>query len=478
VKRTSIGNDREVLSSGVLIDGRYRLDDRLATGGMGDVWRAHDVSLGRTVAIKILLPALVADPAFGARFRSEARMLAALHHPGVVRVYDYGEAGGPAGDPVTYLVMEYVDGEPLSHLLTERERLSPADTMAMVAQAAQALHAAHRAGIVHRDVKPSNLLLKSDGSVMLVDFGVARSTAATTSITSTNAIIGTAMYMAPEQASGGRISAATDIYALGAVAYHCLAGHPPFIGGSPLEIALRHVTAEPPELPADIPAPVRELVDRALAKEPAHRFPDAASFASAARAVVAAPAFASTLIAGSAGTGDTTVALPDTPVAGSVATRPAIPPPRTAPDGPTVAQPSRRGPSKRVVTAAVAAALLVLAAVTTLLLLANRGDSGSPGGGNVPPSSESPTRARTSTATQPGGGAPPTRRSPTQARSGAPSTGAPAGGETDAPSQESTPSEAPPTTPAGGGATSEQAANSPTPQDAPDETPPASAPAG
>jgi eukaryotic-like serine/threonine-protein kinase len=459
-----------VLSSGVLIDGRYRLDDRLATGGMGDVWRATDVSLGRTVAIKILLPALLADPAFGARFRSEARMLAALHHPGVVRVYDYGEATGPSGDPVTYLVMEYVDGEPLSNLLTERERLSPADTMAMVAQAAQALHAAHRAGIVHRDVKPSNLLLKSDGSVMLVDFGVARSTAATTSITSTNAIIGTAMYMAPEQASGGRISAATDIYALGAVAYHCLAGHPPFIGGSPLEIALRHVTADPPELPAAIPAPVRELVGRALAKEPAHRFPDAASFASAARAVVAAPAFASTLIARPAGAGDTTVALADTPVAGSVATRPAIPPPRTAPDEPAVARPSRRGPSKRVVMTAVAAALLVLAAVTTLLLLANRGDSGSPGGGNVPAPSESSTPARSSRPAQPGGGTTTTRRSPTQARSATTTTGAP--GESPAPTRGSTGSDERTTAPAGGGgATSEQAAKSPTPNDAPDETP-------
>jgi eukaryotic-like serine/threonine-protein kinase len=455
--RATIGNDREVLSSGVLIDGRYRLDERLATGGMGDVWRATDVSLGRTVAVKVLLPTLLADPTFGTRFRSEARMLAALHHPGVVRVYDYGEGTVPEGGPIVYLVMEYVEGEPLSHLLAEGERLPPVDTMAIVAQAAQALHAAHRAGIVHRDVKPSNLMLRPDSSVMLVDFGVARSTAATTSITSTNAIIGTAMYMAPEQASGGKISPATDIYALGAVAYHCLAGQPPFDGNNPLEIALRHVTTEPPDLPADVPARVRELVGRALAKDPAGRYPDAASFARAARAIVAEPALASTAVAGSGGTSDTTVALADAPVSSPVRTRPAIPPPRTVPDGPVVAQPTRGGPSKRVITAAVAVALLVLGGITTLLLLANRDSNRPPG--NAPPPSESSATVRTSGPAQPGGGAPPTRRSPGSTRSSTAPTGTPS--ESAAPSAASSAPETPATTPAGG-ATSDQAAGSPT----------------
>jgi eukaryotic-like serine/threonine-protein kinase len=293
---------------------------------------------------------------------------------------------------------------------------------------------------------------------MLVDFGVARSTAATTSITSTNAIIGTAMYMAPEQASGGKVSPATDIYALGAVAYHCLAGQPPFDGNNPLEIALRHVTTEPPDLPADVPAPVRDLVRRALAKDPAGRFPDAASFARAARAIVAEPALASTAIAGSAGSSDTTVALADAPVARSVGTRPAIPPPRTVPDGPVVAQPARRGPSKRVIAAVVAVTLLVLAAVTTLLLLANRGNNQPPG--NVPPSSGSSAPVQSSEPAQQGGVVPTTRRSPGPTRSRAASASTTAGSAE--PSAESSAPETPATTPAAG-ATSEQAAGSPTP---------------
>jgi serine/threonine-protein kinase len=270
-----------VLEPGVVLSGRYRLDERVATGGMGDVWRATDTLLGRTVAVKVLLPSLVADPGFIARFRAEARMMAALHSPGVVQVYDVGEdtlAGGARAD---YLVMEYVAGQPLSQRLTAAGRLGVTETMSVVAQAARALHAAHRAGIVHRDVKPSNLLIQPDGTVVLVDFGVARSTAVT-SITGTNAVPGTALYMAPEQALGKPVSAATDIYALGTVAYHCLAGQTPFTGNNPLEVAVKHTQDEPPPLPDDIPQPVRALVGRALAKDPTDRHPDAETLAEAA----------------------------------------------------------------------------------------------------------------------------------------------------------------------------------------------------
>jgi eukaryotic-like serine/threonine-protein kinase len=434
-----------VLTPGVLIDDRYRLDDRLATGGMGDVWRATDVSLGRPVAVKVLLPALLTDPSFGTRFRSEARMLAALHHPGVVRVYDYGEGPGPAGGPIAYLVMEYVDGEPLSNRLANGERLPSEETMDIVAQAAKALHAAHTAGIVHRDVKPSNLLLRPDGSVMLVDFGVARSTGANTNLTSTNAVVGTAMYMAPEQASGRKISPATDIYALGAVAYHCLAGHPPFMGGSPLDIALRHVTDEPPALPDDVPAPVRDIVGRALAKDPAERFPSAAAFAQAAGAAVAEPALAGR----AAGAGDSTVAF-GAGAAAALGTRPAAPfgaaAPTAAPDAPVVAEPDRRGPSKRVIAAAVAVALLILGGLTTLLMLANRSDGRAPGGNVVPPTqSSAPATAATTTGqpAQPGGG-PSTRQTPSSRRSSAASAAAPS--QSAPATARSTPAEAPTTT--------------------------------
>ncbi|WP_262286478.1 serine/threonine-protein kinase [Micromonospora sp. MA102] len=272
-----------MLTSDVVLSGRYRLDDRVATGGMGDVWRATDLVLGRPVAVKVLLPALVSDPDFIARFRSEARIMASLRHPGVVQVFDCGEDELPDGSRADYLVMEFVAGEPLSRRIEAAGQLGVGETMSIVAQVAQALHGAHARGIVHRDVKPSNLLVQDDGTVVLVDFGVARSTNVT-SITSTNAVPGTALYMAPEQAAGRPVSGATDVYALGAVAYCCLTGSPPFTGDNPLQVAVRHLDDEPPELPEDIPQPVRDLVARALAKDPADRFPTAAARAEAARA--------------------------------------------------------------------------------------------------------------------------------------------------------------------------------------------------
>ncbi|MEU1686688.1 serine/threonine-protein kinase [Micromonospora sp. NPDC005707] len=272
-----------MLTSDVVLSGRYRLDDRVATGGMGDVWRATDLVLGRPVAVKVLLPALVSDPDFIARFRSEARIMASLRHPGVVQVFDCGEDELPDGSRADYLVMEFVAGEPLSRRIEAAGQLGVGETMSIVAQVAQALHGAHARGIVHRDVKPSNLLVQDDGTVVLVDFGVARSTNVT-SITSTNAVPGTALYMAPEQAAGRPVSGATDVYALGAVAYCCLTGSPPFTGDNPLQVAVRHLDDEPPELPVEIPQPVRDLVARALAKDPADRFPTAAAMAEAARA--------------------------------------------------------------------------------------------------------------------------------------------------------------------------------------------------
>ncbi len=274
-----------MLSSEVVLSGRYRLDERVATGGMGDVWRGTDLILGRQVAIKVLLPALVSDPDFIARFRAEARMMAALRHPGIVQVFDCGEDDLAGGGRADYLVMEFVTGQPLSKRIEAEGRLDVAETMSVVAQAAQALHAAHQRGIVHRDVKPSNLLVQEDGTVVLVDFGVARSVNVT-SITSTNAVPGTALYMAPEQAAGRPVSGATDLYALGAVAYCCLIGSPPFTGDNPLQVAVRHLDDPPPELPHDIPEAVRALVERALAKDPADRFSSGAAMAEAARSAV------------------------------------------------------------------------------------------------------------------------------------------------------------------------------------------------
>src|SRR5215831_23018 len=213
-----------MISPGVTLGGRYRLDERIAGGGMGDVWRGTDEVLGRTVAVKILLPSLLAEPGFAQRFRDEARTMATISHPGVVNVYDYG-----TDSDVTYLVMEYVEGDPLSKTLTKVGRLTPARTMSLVAQAADALQAAHDKGIVHRDVKPANLLVRPNGTLVLTDFGIARSAQAS-QLTAVGSVLGTASYISPEQASGHLATAASDIYALGVVAYQCLAGRRPFEG--------------------------------------------------------------------------------------------------------------------------------------------------------------------------------------------------------------------------------------------------------
>ena len=266
-----------MISPGVSLGGRYRLDERIAGGGMGDVWRGTDEVLGRTVAVKILLPALLDEPGFAERFRGEARTMATVNHPGVVDVYDYG-----SDQQLAFLVMEYVEGDALSRTLSRVGRLTPARTMALVAQAADALQAAHANGIVHRDVKPGNLLVRPNGTLVLTDFGIARS-ALVGQLTVAGAVLGTASYISPEQAAGATATAASDVYALGVVAYQCLSGHRPFDGATPLEIAMKHVRDTPRPLPGDIPPAVRAIVERALAKDPNARWPTAAAMAAVAR---------------------------------------------------------------------------------------------------------------------------------------------------------------------------------------------------
>lgn len=266
-----------------MLNGRYQLTQRIAAGGMGEVWRGNDLLLHREIAVKVLLPALMSDADFITRFRSEARMMAALRHPGIVQVYDYGENAAVGAHRLDYLVMEYIDGTPLSKRIQQAGRLGPAETMTIVAQVAEALQTAHEAGIIHRDVKPSNLLVRPAGAIVLVDFGVARS-AGITGITSTNVVLGSAHYMAPEQAEGRPVTAATDMYALGAVAFCCLTGRPPYVGDNPLAVLAQLVHGNPPVLPPDVPPATASVVMRALARDPAQRFPHAAGLAAAARA--------------------------------------------------------------------------------------------------------------------------------------------------------------------------------------------------
>jgi eukaryotic-like serine/threonine-protein kinase len=325
-----------MLGPGVQLSGRYRLDERIAGGGMGDVWRGTDEVLGRTVAVKILLPALLEEPGFAERFRGEARTMASINHPGVVDVYDYGTDDGTA-----YLVMEYVEGDALATTLGRVGRLTPARTMALVAQAADALHAAHEKGIVHRDVKPGNLLVRPNGTLVLTDFGIARS-ALVGQLTVAGSVLGTAAYISPEQAAGGVASPASDVYALGVVAYQCLAGRRPFEGDTPLEIAMKHVREVPPPLPVDTPPAVRSIVERAMAKDPPARWASAAQLAAVARqtatslGTLAAPAPAAGASPPRVAAPVPSARVPAPPpngraVSPALASRPASPPPRVVP---------------------------------------------------------------------------------------------------------------------------------------------------
>ncbi|GAA3752505.1 serine/threonine-protein kinase [Plantactinospora mayteni] len=270
-----------MLKPGVLLGNRYRLDERIAGGGMGDVWRGTDEVLGRTVAVKILLPALLDEPGFAERFRGEARTMATINHPGVVDVYDYG-----SDQQIAFLVMEYVEGDALSRTLGRVGRLTPARTMALVAQAADALQAAHDKGIVHRDVKPGNLLVRPNGTLVLTDFGIARS-ALVGQLTAAGSVLGTASYISPEQAAGEVATATSDVYALGVVAYQCLAGRRPFEGNSAIEIAMKHVRDAPRQLPGDIPPAIRAIVERSMAKDPKARWQSASELAAVSRQAAA-----------------------------------------------------------------------------------------------------------------------------------------------------------------------------------------------
>jgi eukaryotic-like serine/threonine-protein kinase len=252
-------------SSGSLLMRRYRLDSWIATGGVGEVWRATDLVLGRPVAVKLLQERYAGHAETLARFRAEAQHAGALSHPGIAQVYDYGEAD-PPGPP--YLVLELVDGPSLAGVLTDGP-LEPARAMDVVAQAAAGLAAAHAAGLVHRDIKPANLLMGPGGNVKITDFGIAHA-AGSAQLTRTGMLVGTPAYLAPERAAGDQATPASDLYSLGIVAYECLAGTPPF-RGTPLEIAAAIQRQPIPPLPATVPAPVAALVAELTARDPASR---------------------------------------------------------------------------------------------------------------------------------------------------------------------------------------------------------------
>ncbi|WP_334121262.1 protein kinase domain-containing protein [Glutamicibacter sp.] len=275
--------------TGTTLGGRYKLTDRIAIGGMGEVWKARDQVLGRLVAIKILKEEYTDNESFLTRFRVEARHTALLNHPGIAGVFDYGEEQGSA-----YLVMELVPGPPLSTIIERERKLEVDRTLSLIAQTARALAAAHEHGLVHRDVKPGNILVMPSGVVKITDFGIAR-LADQVPLTATGQVMGTAQYLAPEQATGQNATGSSDIYALGVIGYECLAGRRPFTGESQIAIALAQVNDAPPALPDTIPAPVRQLIMSMLAKNPADRPKDATALAKAADALRAGDTNTATL---------------------------------------------------------------------------------------------------------------------------------------------------------------------------------------
>ncbi|HET9969236.1 MAG TPA: serine/threonine-protein kinase [Streptosporangiaceae bacterium] len=352
--------------SDYLLAGRYRLTDRIAAGGMGEVWRAEDGLLNRAVAVKLLPTGRAGDEAFLARFRAEARYAASLSHSGIARVYDYGESAEFGG---AYLVMELVNGEPLSAILARAERLSPDATLDIISQSARALDVAHQAGIVHRDIKPGNLLVAAGGTTKITDFGIATAVAAAQAshLTETGMVMGTAMYVSPEQATGAQVTDASDIYSLGVVAYECLAGQPPFTASEPLAIAFAHKHEPVPPLPPDVPPPVSELVYHMLAKTPEER--PASMRAVADRADVLRGTLALSETAATAG-------YPGT-------TRSDLPAARTGPgiEGPGDTGGSRRTGRRRQLVAVGSTAALCAAAIATGFYLTSH--KSSPNTGDV-----------------------------------------------------------------------------------------------
>jgi beta-lactam-binding protein with PASTA domain/tRNA A-37 threonylcarbamoyl transferase component Bud32 len=262
-----------------LLGGRYELDGVVGRGGMAEVYRARDIRLDRIVAIKTLRADLARDQIFQARFRREAQSAASLNHPSIVAVYDTGEDMA-TGVPVPYIVMEYVDGRTVRDLLQEGHRLLPERSLEIIDGVLRALEYSHQAGIVHRDIKPGNVMVTRNGDVKVMDFGIARAMSdAQATMTQTAQVIGTAQYLSPEQARGERVDARSDLYSAGCLLYELLTGRPPFTGDSPVAIAYQHVRENPvppSRVDPDVPPWADSIVLKAMAKSPADRYQSAA----------------------------------------------------------------------------------------------------------------------------------------------------------------------------------------------------------
>ncbi len=352
--------------TGIEFGGRYTLGDRIAVGGMGEVWRARDKVLARQVAIKLLSPTLATQPGFAQRFREEARNTAALGHPNIASVYDYGEDAG-----AHWLVMELVEGQNLAQIIRDQGRIAPEQASSILSQAALGLQAAHDGGVIHRDIKPANIIIRRDGVVKLTDFGISRAVDAVP-ITRTGEVMGTAQYISPEQATGQSIGPASDIYSLGVVAYEMVTGKRPFDESSPVATAMAHVQEPPPPLPPDVPEPLATVIMQCLAKSPQGRPPSAGEVA---RILTSGGSSAANLLATQKLTSPmATRAIPATP--------PPVRSPQTAPR-PAVIREDQRPPARNLgwvwaLVAVLAVVGGVWAAIASGMLSRDPGTGSSP----------------------------------------------------------------------------------------------------
>jgi serine/threonine-protein kinase len=355
-----------------LLGGRYQVGELLGYGGMAEVHRGRDLRLGRDVAIKMLRADLARDATFQMRFRREAQNAASLNHPAIVAVYDTGEETGPTGETLPFIVMEFVNGRTLKEVLGAEGRLQPRRALEICADMCAALEFSHRHGIIHRDVKPGNVMLTQTGQVKVMDFGIARALASgATTMTQTSAVIGTAQYLSPEQARGEAVDARSDVYAAGCVLFELLCAHPPFVGDSPVSVAYQHVREAPPT-PSDINPDVNPAVDaivlKALSKNPLNRYQSAGEMradllrAAAGRPVLATPVMPVEETAPMAAAGG----YQQTQVLG----------PQTRQQPPArVGDPRKRKSSSWVIATFAALGVLAVIALATALIMNQRGNA-------------------------------------------------------------------------------------------------------
>jgi serine/threonine protein kinase len=356
-----------------LLGGRYQVGELLGYGGMAEVHRGRDLRLGRDVAIKMLRTDLARDATFQERFRREAQNSAALNHPAIVAVYDTGEEVSSTGEKLPFIVMEFVNGRTLKEVLAQEQRIQPRRALEIIADICAALEFSHRHGIIHRDIKPGNVMITQNGQVKVMDFGIARALASgATTMTQTSAVIGTAQYLSPEQARGEAVDARSDVYAAGCVLFELLVGHPPFVGDSPVSVAYQHVREDPrapSEINPEVPPDVDAIVLKALAKNPLNRYQSAQEMrADALRAVSGRPVLATPVLSQAE-----TMAMSGppmrTPPAATTVTRP-------VPGGPP--RPPDRKTSSWVMAVLAALGVLAVIALAVGLYLSNRDNTETP----------------------------------------------------------------------------------------------------